>query len=442
MSLSTPPRVRRLGEKLHAKAKAEPGLRFYSLWDKVCDAETLGAAYARCRANKGAAGVDGQRFGDIEAHGLEQWLGNLRQELRSGQYRPSPLLRAWIPKSNGTMRPLSIPTVRDRVVQMAVLLVVEPIFEADLLPEQYGFRRGVDAKMAVRRVFYHITQRKLTQVVDGDLGDYFATVPHGPLMKCVARRISDGQVLGVIRAWLRAPVEERASSGGGSGRRQVATRRGLPQGGPISPLLSNLYFRRFLLAWYQWGIADRLDALVVNYADDFVICCRPGNGPAALEQARRLLTAMGLVVNEDKTRLANLPEDRFDFLGYTFGRLYRTDATEFVGTRPSKKAVRSVRRKIHDATARRWNLTSPQNRVLEINAILRGWCGYFDQGPVFAQYWLLRKYTERRLRRWLMHKHRRRGTGYRQYPDEYLYETLGLYKPWARERRPAVGEGM
>lgn len=434
MSLATPSWLRKLRGKLHAKAKAEPGYRFYSLWDKVCHEQTLTEAYRRCRANGGAGGMDGEQFADIESRGRGQWLGNLREDLQAGTYRPQALRRVWIPKSNGKMRALSIPTIRDRVAQMAVLLVTEPIFEADLRPQQYGFRRGLDAKMAVRRVFFHVREKDRQEVMDGDLRDYFNTIPHGALMKCVARRISDGRVLSTIRAWLRSPVHCDQGA--------EATRRGVPQGGVISPMLSNLYFRRFLLAWYGWGIARRLKAHVVNYADDFVICCQPGYGDSVMHEARRLLEAIGLELNEEKTRLVRLPEGRFDFLGYTFGRFYsRSTKRSYLGTRPSKKALKRVRQRIHDETSTRWNLTSAEDRTRRINTILRGWCGYFDQGPVFREYRILQAYTERRLRRWLMKKHKRRGTGYRQYPDEYLYETLGLYRPWVSNRRPAESEG-
>lgn len=200
MSLSTPISVQKLQRTLQAKAKSEPGFRFYSLWDKVCRKDVLDAAYRQCRANGGAAGADGEGFPEIESQSLTGWLGNLREELLAKRYRPGPLLRVWIPKGNGGQRPLGIPTIRDRVVQMAALLVLGPIFEADLTPQQYGFRPGLDAKMAVRRVYFHITQFGRREVVDGDLSDYFNTIPHGPLMKCVARRVSDGQVLSVIKS--------------------------------------------------------------------------------------------------------------------------------------------------------------------------------------------------------------------------------------------------
>jgi len=234
---------------------------------------------------------------------LASWLQRLQWELRAKQYRCAPLLRVWIPKANGGQRPLGIPTIRDRVVQTAVLLVVGPVFEEDLFPWQYGFRTGLDAKMALRRVHFGIADRGAREVVDADLADYFNTIPHGDLLRCVARRIADGAVLATIRQWLDAPVIERATDGD---IRTTAARdrnRGTPQGGVISPLLANLYFRRFMLAWYGGGHARRLRAEVVNYADDFVILCPDGAGDEALVIMRRLMSKLGLTVNENKTRL-------------------------------------------------------------------------------------------------------------------------------------------
>jgi RNA-directed DNA polymerase len=206
-------RVRKLQTSLQAKAKAEPAYRFYTLWDKVCRADVLAEAHRRCRANRGAPGVDGETFEAIAAHGIEAWLERLRQELCSRAYRPQPLLRVWIPKSDGGQRPLGIPTIRDRVVQAAMVIVLEPIFEVDLLPNQYGFRPKLDAKMAVRRAYWRVTDSGRTEVVDADLRDYFGSIPHGPLMRCVARRVADGTVLSVIKSWLEMPVVERTPRG-------------------------------------------------------------------------------------------------------------------------------------------------------------------------------------------------------------------------------------
>ena len=429
MSLPTPKQaVEKLQRSLHAKAKSEPGYRFYSLWDKICRKDVLKVAYQRCRSKGGAAGDDGESFADIEEHGRELWLGNLAQELREKTYSPAPLRRVWIPKSNGGQRPLSIPAIRDRVAQMAALLVLGPIFEADLLDEQYGFREGLDAKMAVRRVYYHLRDGR-NEVVDGDLRDYFTTIPHGALMKSVARRVADGRVLSVVKAWLNAPVIEQSPQGKLRTTAAKDSHRGTPQGGVVSPLLANLYFRRFALAFRASREGRAGLTQLVNYADDFVICCRPGFGRTALEKTRWLMSRLGLEVNEAKTRLVQVPGGRFDFLGYTFGRFYGHHGKPYIGTAISQKALTGVFEKIHDETSRRWLQNPPEKRVLEVNRITRGWCGYFDQGPIYEPYRRLRKYIERRMRRWLMTKHKRRGTGYRQYPDAYLYETLGLLSP-------------
>ncbi len=428
MSLPTPSEtVEKLQTSLQAKAKAEPDFRFYALWDKVYRKDVLSEAYARCRANAGAGGMDGETFARIETRGRERWLETLREELTSGSYAPAPLLRVWIPKSNGGQRPLGIPTIRDRVVQMAAVLVIGPIFEVDLLPQQYGFRPGLDAKMALRRVYWHVTQHGRREVVDADLRDYFTSIPHAPLMRCLSRRIADGHMLHVIKGWLTAPVVEYVDGRPVRTTEARRRKRGTPQGGVISPLLANCYFRRFLLAWQGHGHRDQLDAHVVNYADDFVICCRPGNAPAAMTRMSVLMTRLGLEVNTAKTRIARLPEESFDFLGYTVGRFHGKDGRSYIGTRPSRKSVKSLLRRIHARTTRQWYADEPESTVARISSMIRGWCGYFDQGPVVAIYDLIHRYTERRVRRWLLRRSGRRGAGFAQIPDEYLYETLGLY---------------
>lgn len=429
MSLPEPrTTVEKLQTSLQTKAKAEPAFRFYALWDKVYRKDVLLEAYQRCRANAGAPGVDRETFEEIEAEGVERWLEMLQEELISGIYAPQPLLRVWIPKSNGGQRPLGIPTIRDRVVQMAVVLLIGPIFEADLLPQQYGFRPRLDAKMALRRVYWHVAQHGRREVVDADLRDYFTSIPHAPLMRCLSRRIVDGRVLHVIKSWLTVPVVEIIDDQPVRTAEARWTKRGTPQGGVISPLLANCYFRRFLLAWRGHGHQDQLDACVVNYADDFVICCRPGNAAAALERMLVLMTRLGLEVNTAKTRIARLPEDSFDFLGYTVGRFFGKDGRPYIGTCPSKKSVKRLLRRIYARTSRQWYADEPKSTVARISSMLRGWCGYYDQGPVMDIYDRVRMYTDRRVRRWLMRRGGNHGTGFRQIPDEYLYETLGLYR--------------
>lgn len=427
VSLRSPRSVGQLQKSLHAKAKSEPSFRFYSLWDKICRKDILHEAYLRSRRNGGSGGADGETFARIELSGREAWLGNLEQELRSKHYRPEPLLRVWIPKSSGGKRPLSIPTIRDRVVQMAAHLVLSPIFEADFPPSQYGFRPGLDAKMAVRRVFFHVKEHGCSEVVDADLTDYFHEIPHGDLLRSVARRVSDGQVLKQIRSWIRSAVIERESRREHRTRNAARRSRGVAQGSPLSPLLANIYFRRFILAWSKFGFDRRFGARVVNYADDLVLCCRPGSGDSANAAMRELMHRLGLKVNEEKTKVVDLSTSRVDFLGYSIGRFYGRNGRPFLGTQPSKRAVSRILRKIREETSRRWMTTTPEKRVEELNSRLRGWGGYFDQGPVLGTYQVVRDYTERRLRRWLMRRRGKKGTGYRQYPDEYLYGELGLF---------------
>lgn len=432
MSLPTPRKsVQKLQQSLHVKAKTEPSYRFYSLWDKVCRTDVLRYAYRACRAKRGAPGVDGLTFEQIEAGGLEEWLGNLQEELRSKAYAPQPLLRVWIPKRSGGQRPLGIPTIRDRVVQASVLAVLDPIFDPDLPNEQFGFRKGRDARRAVRQVRFHLNQRGRTDVVDADLSNYFSTIPHGQLMKCVARRVSDRRVLGVIKQWLIAPVLERK---GRHVRRTTESRntsRGTPQGGVISPLLANLYFRRFVLAWRQFGYEDRLNAHIVNYADDLVICCRRGAGAEAMQRMRETMGRLGLTVNEQKSKLAIMNvsnKESFDFLGYTFGRLYRRDAQPYLGMRPSQDATIRILRRIRDETSQTWSPVSVQIRVEVINRVVRGWCNYFDQGAAHPAYRKVSRHLVWRFRRWLMKKHKRLGSAARHYPMPVLRE-MGLYLP-------------
>ena len=270
MSLRTPQKVRKLQEALHAKAKEAPDYRFYALYDKIYRPDVLEFAYRRCRREGGAPGVDDERFEAIEARGVERWLGELTEELRRKTYRPQAVRRVWIPKPDGSKRPLGIPTVRDRVVQTAAVLVLGSIFEADLQPEQHAYRPGRSALDAVKAV-HSLLNTGHTEVVDADLKGYFDEIPHAELMKSVARRVSDGRLLHLIKLWLQAPVEEIDDRG----RKHRTTPgkdrgRGCPQGAPISPLLANLYMRRFILGWKVLGHERRLGAKVVNYADDRV----------------------------------------------------------------------------------------------------------------------------------------------------------------------------
>ena len=440
VNLSTPETVRKLREALHAKAKGEPGYRFYALYDKLYREDILTFAYQCCKANGGAAGVDGQGFEEIERYGRERWLGEVAKELREKTYRPQAVRRVYIPKPDGKQRPLGIPTVKDRVVQTAAALVLEPIFEADLPDEQHAYRPGRGALDAVKKV-HALLNSGHTEVVDADLSGYFDSIPHVELMKSVARRIADGQMLKLIKMWLVMPVEEADAHG----RKQRTTRakdekRGTPQGAPISPLLSNLYMRRFVLGWKLLGHEKRLDAHIVNYADDFVICCR-GTAQAAHRAMQEMMGRLRLTVNTTKTRTCRVPEETVDFLGYTLGRCYSAKTgRSYIGTRPSKKRIRRMCEAISEATRRRTTLTDAQDLVAGLNQMLIGWANYFCLGPVSKAYRAVDEHARRRLRQWLCGKHQVDGRGLRRFSDVYLHETLGLARlsvrtlnfPWAK----------
>lgn len=440
-NLSIPPSVQKLQMALQAKAKETPGFRFYALYDKVHREDILQFAYACCKANDGAAGVDEQEFEDIETYGRERWLGELAQELREKKYQPQAVRRVFIPKRGGSgRRPLGIPSIRDRTAQMAAVLVLGPIFEADLPPEQHAYRPERDALSAVRQV-HGLLNTGHTQIIDADLAAYFDSIPHFELLTSVARRVVDRHLLHLIRMWLDAPVEETDERG--NKKRTTRNRdekRGIPQGSPLSPLLSNIYMRRFVLGWEKLGHAQRYKAQIVNYADDLVICCK-GNADEALHAMRQLMGRLRLTVNEEKTHLCRVPEEYFDFLGYTFGRCYSPKTGRaYVGTRPSKKSVRRQIESIREKTDRKRCLLAAEVVVAELNDGLRGWANYFKLGPVSAAYRAIDAYVTQRLRRWLCHKHKIRGSGGNRYPDAYLYEKLGLIRlptltrnlPWAK----------
>ncbi len=302
-NLSTPKTVQKLQKALHAKAKAEAEYRFYALYDKISREDILAHAYAQCRSNKGAPGVDGQNFADVEAYGVRRWLGELALALREESYRPDPIRRVFIPKANGKLRPLGISTVRDRVCMTAAMLVLEPIFEADLPPEQYAYRSGRNAQQAVIEV-EGLLFRGHPEVVDADPADYFGSIPHAELLKSVARRIVDRRVLHLIKMWLECPVEETDDRGRKTRTTEARDkRRGIPQGSPISPLLANLYMRRFVLDWKKLGLEHSLGTRIVNYADDLVILCRKSTADEALRRLREIMGRLKLTVNEEKTRI-------------------------------------------------------------------------------------------------------------------------------------------
>jgi len=440
MSLSTSDSVQKLRAALHAKAKGEPKFRFYSLYDKVHRKDVLQEAWRRCKANAGKPGMDWQSFPDIEEYGVQKWLEELAEELRKKTYQPQPVRRVYITKQDGkSQRPLGIPTIKDRVVQTAALIVLDPIFEADLQPEQYAYREDRGALDAVQLV-HRLLNSGYTEVVDADLSGYFDSIPHAELMQCVARRVSDGAMLHLVKMWLVAPVEEIDRQG----HTHRTTRnkdegRGSPQGAPISPLLANVYMRRFVLGWRTLGYGQKLKARIVNYADDFVICCH-GTAEQALATMRRMMEQLRLTVNEAKTHVCRVPAETFNFLGYTFGRCYKPNGRAYLGTRPAQDRVQRLCRAISKFTDRRGTWLETEDMVYRLNSRLRGWANYFRLGPVSKAYRAVDSHVTQRLRRWLRIKRKVQGRGTWKYPDEYLYAVLGLVQlpkltrrlPWAK----------
>jgi RNA-directed DNA polymerase len=424
MSLTTPESIRTLQRKLYLKAKAEPGFRFYQLYDKVWRADMLAHAYALCRSNAGAPGVDGLTFDMIEEAGLEQWLAKLCEDLRQKTYRPQAVRRVMIPKPAGGERPLGIPTIRDRVVQMAVKLVIEPIFEADFDDSAYGYRPRRDAADAIKEV-HRLLQRGYTDVVDADVSKYFDTIPHAQLMQSVARRIVDRQVLQLIKLWLKAPVEERDADGKGRMSGGKDNDCGTPQGGVISPLLANLYMNRFLKHWRRTGKGETFQAHVVSYADDFVILSR-GNAGEALAWTRGVMQRMGLALNEDKTSLRDAWQERFDFLGYTFGpHRFWKNGRRYLGASPSRKSVQRIKDKV--AAVLVPGNKGPWPEVCErLNRLLRGWTNYFSYGTQLKAYRAVDNHVYDHVRNFLVKRHKVKGRGYQHFPRPMVFGKLGV----------------
>jgi len=434
-NLSTPVTVQKLQTALHAKAKSEAGYRFYALYDKIYRSDILFHAWNQCRSNKGAPGVDGQDFEEVEKYGVWRWLGELALALKTEKYQPEPIRRVFIPKANGKLRPLGISTLRDRVCMTAAMLVLEPIFEADLPDEQYAYRTGRNAQQAVRDVqdvLYHGHR----EVVDADLSDYFGSIPHAEMMLSLARRIVDKRVLHLIKMWMECVVEEKDDRGQKTRTTGAKDKgRGIPQGSPISPLLANVYMRRFVLAWKKFGLEKSLGSRIVTYADDLVILCRRGKAEQALQQLREIMGKLKLTVNEEKTRICKVPEGSFDFLGYTFGRLYSTKTGKaYIGMRPSKKSIKRMVEKVHAMTERTMTWQETTAVVGKLNRSLRGWANYFKVGSDSDAYRALDNYTAPRLRRWLRFKYNLRHKKGGSYPLSHLYGYFGLVRLTARGR--------
>ena len=430
--LTTPEAIRTLQRKLYRKAKQEPAYRFHALYDKVYRADILSHAYRLVRANKGSAGIDGVTFEAIEeGDGVPAFIAELEEALRNKTYKPAPVKRVMIPKSNGGQRPLGIPTIRDRVAQMAVKLVIEPIFEADFCETSYGFRPKKSARDAVDDVAYAMNTG-YSEIIDADISKYFDTIPHANLMAVVAERICDGAILHLIQMWLKAPVEEvdkdgtKRNIGGGKGNR-----KGTPQGGVISPLLANLYLHILDRIWERRQLQQRLGARIVRYADDIVILCRRKKADKAMAVLRQILERLGLALNETKTKVVNAYQDKFDFLGFSIwmGKSGRT-GKHYPHVQPSKKSMQSIKDRVTELTKRTRTIMPLEWVVNEVNATVRGWVGYFHYRNSSKTLTQIRRHVEERVRTHLRkrHKVRERNAGYVMFRNRNLYERYGLYR--------------
>jgi RNA-directed DNA polymerase len=424
MSLETPEKIRTLQRKLYCKAKAEPAYRFYLLYDKICREDVLHHAYALARANAGAPGVDGVTFAQIDASGIENWLASLREELVLKTYRPQAVRRVTIPKPGGGERPLGIPTIRDRVIQTATKLVLEPIFEADFEDNAYGYRPKRGGADAIKEV-HRLICRGYTDVVDADLSKYFDTIPHSDLLKSVARRIVDRHVLWLIKLWLKVPIEERDEDGKRrmSGGKKSAC--GTPQGGVASPMLANIYMNRFLKHWRLTARGDAFHAHVISYADDFVILSR-GHAVEALAWTKAVMTKLGLSINEDKTSVKDARTESFDFLGYTFGpHRFRKDGHWYLGASPSKKSVQRLKTKVGE-----WLVPGNRGTWLtvrdQLNRLLRGWSAYFSYGTRLSAYRAIDNHVYDHVRHFLARRHKVQGRGTRRFSREHVFGELGV----------------
>ena len=427
MSLKTPVKIRTFQRKLYLKAKAEPGYRFYLLYDKIYREDILRHAYRLAKAKGGGAGVDGITFKMIEKEGVDEWLSGIRKELRAKTYKPQPVRRVMIPKPGGGWRPLGIPTIRDRVIQTAAKLVIEPIFEADLEPNVYGYRPKRGALDAIREV-HELLCQGYTDVVDADLSKYFDTIPHKDLMQCVARRIVDRNVLRLIKLWLKAPVQEQDGNGQGKMTGGRKNKLGTPQGGVISPLMANLYMNRFLKHWRKSRCDEAYRARIISYADDFVILSR-GGAKQSLQWTQGVMARLGLKLNDDKTVVRDARKEHFDFLGYTFGSVwFKKTGKPYMGASPSRKSVRRLKQKVR-GILRPGEKGAWPDVSKRLNALLRGWCAYFCYGSTQIAYRAVERNVYDRVRLFLVARHKVHSRGIRRFPSEKVFGELGVLLP-------------
>jgi RNA-directed DNA polymerase len=420
-------KIQEFQRKLNEKAKANPKFRFYSLYDKIYRRDIMEEAYRRAKSNGGTSGVDGETFEDIEGKGISEYITELREELKEGRYKPKPVKRVYIPKANGKLRPLGIPTVRDRIVQTAFLIVIEPIFEADFSEASYGFRPRKSAHGAIREIYKYLNWG-CEEIYDVDIEKYFETVEHWKLMRLLARRISDGKILQVIKQWLSCGYVED--------NQHKQSKRGTPQGGVISPLLANIYLNPIDKAFERskLGNISAGSIHIIRYADDILILAQ-GKLEKGITLLEHYLDRLGLKLNKEKSRKINLKEDRkVEFLGFQFHRVQdKPKDKRLILVRPSPKSLKKCRERIKQTVNHKLPLKIAE-QIQNANKYLTGWTNYFRLGNSSKALNGICQFTNKRVRKVMQRRKGKSGYGWNKVTSADIYGSLGLFYNYKVQR--------